>query len=181
MKKVIYIAIGFISLFLGILGIFLPVLPTTPFLLLSAFLFSKSSDIFFNKLISHPKLGPYILDFQVNKSIPLRTKIISVSTLWATILFSVFYILKGKIILQSLLLAIAVGVTIHILSFKTKKQALPLDRSLPHTLQIVVGRTEMSTTDITAIRRQRGRMYRLQNAMFFRIYYCSFFLRIRTP
>ncbi len=121
MKKVIYIAIGFISLFLGILGIFLPVLPTTPFLLLSAFLFSKSSDIFFNKLISHPKLGPYILDFQVNKSIPLRTKIISVSTLWATILFSVFYILKGKIILQSLLLAISVGVTIHILSFKTKK------------------------------------------------------------
>lgn len=121
MKRVIFISIGFISLFLGVLGMFLPVLPTTPFLLLTAFLFSRSSDLFFKKLISHPKLGPYILDFQLHKSIPLRTKIISISTLWVTILFSVFYALQGKFFLQILLLAIAIGVTIHILSFKTKK------------------------------------------------------------
>ncbi|MBR4970693.1 MAG: YbaN family protein, partial [Paludibacteraceae bacterium] len=66
MKRVIFISIGFISLTLGILCLFLPILPTTPFLLLSAFLFSKSSDGLYYKLINHPKLGPYIIDFQEN-------------------------------------------------------------------------------------------------------------------
>ncbi len=121
MKRVIFISIGFISLTLGILGLFLPILPTTPFLLLSAFLFSKSSDGLYYKLINHPKLGPYIIDFQENKSIPLRIKIISVTTLWTTILLSIIFALKNQQIGQILLLIIAIGVTIHILSFKTKK------------------------------------------------------------
>lgn len=121
MKKIIFISFGFTSLFLGILGMFLPILPTTPFLLLSAFLFSKSSDELYYKLINHPKLGPYIIDFQKNKCIPLRVKIISVATLWTTILLSIIFALKNQPIWQILLLIIAIGVSIHILSFKTKK------------------------------------------------------------
>ncbi len=121
MKKIIFISIGFTTLFLGILGMFLPILPTTPFLLLSAFLFSKSSDELYYKLINHPKLGPYIIDFQENKCIPLRVKIISVATLWTTILLSIIFALKNQPIWQILLLIIAIGVSIHILSFKTKK------------------------------------------------------------
>lgn len=116
MKKLL-VAFGIISLSLGIIGIFLPVLPTTPFLLLSAWLFSKSSARWHNWLLQHKRLGTYIRQFQEDKSIPLRIKIISISMLWATISFSAI-IAIDPLWLKILLFAIAVGVSIHILSFK---------------------------------------------------------------
>jgi uncharacterized membrane protein YbaN (DUF454 family) len=109
---------GFISLALGVLGIFLPLLPTTPFLLLSAALFARSSPRFYNLLLNHKVLGTYIRGFLVEKSIPLRIKILSISFLWTTILGSIFFGVE-KTWLQLLLVAIALVVTFHILSFKT--------------------------------------------------------------
>ncbi|MDL2312261.1 YbaN family protein [Bacteroidales bacterium OttesenSCG-928-B11] len=120
MKKALFLTIGFISLGLGILGIFLPVLPTTPFLLLTAALFAKSSDRWYRKLISHPKLGPYILDFREHRSIPLRAKIITIGLLWITIGFSVIFAVTVWW-LRGILLGVAVGVSIHVGSFATKK------------------------------------------------------------
>ena len=117
--KIFLIILGAISLTLGILGIFLPVLPTTPFLLLTAWCWLKSSKKLYNKLMDHPRLGPYIQDFQINKSISLKTKIISVSTLWITISISIIFAVDN-IYIRLLLLLIAIAVTIHILSFKTK-------------------------------------------------------------
>ena len=108
------------SLALGILGIFLPLLPTTPFLLLTAALYFKSSPRLYNWLLNHKHLGPYIRNFRENKAIPLRAKIISISLMWITMLYCVFFIVP-YIWVKVILLIIAAGVTYHILSFKTLK------------------------------------------------------------
>jgi uncharacterized membrane protein YbaN (DUF454 family) len=121
--KYLLIVLGIISLGLGILGIFLPLLPTTPFLLLSAFLFAHSSEKLHSWLLNHKILGKYIHDFLQDRTIPLRIKIISISMLWATIICSIIFVANGKLWLQILLFAIAAGVTVHILSYKTKKNA----------------------------------------------------------
>ncbi len=119
--KVLLIILGSISLGLGILGIFLPVLPTTPFLLLSASLYFRSSPKLYNKLLSHPKLGPYIINFREKKAIPLRVKITSVTLLWVTLLYCTFFVANNWF-MRILFPCIAIGVTIHILSFKTAEE-----------------------------------------------------------
>lgn len=88
--KVLYILFGTLSLALGIIGIFLPLLPTTPFLLLTAALYVRSSPRLYNRLLHHKYLGSYIRNFRENKAIPLRAKIISVSLIWITILNCIF-------------------------------------------------------------------------------------------
>ena len=107
--KTLYIALGTLSLALGILGIFLPLLPTTPFLLLTAALYFKSSPRLYNWLLNHKHLGPYIRNFREN-----------ISLMWITMLYCVFFIVP-YIWVKVILLIIAAGVTYHILSFKTLK------------------------------------------------------------
>lgn len=119
--KKIYVFFGILSLVLGFIGIFLPLLPTTPFLLLSAILFSKGSKKLHDWLINHKLFGKYIYEFTVEKAIPLNAKIISISMMWLSILFSVFVVANGKLWLQILLIAIALAISIHISLFKTKK------------------------------------------------------------
>lgn len=121
MKKIIFRTLGFTSLILGIIGIALPILPTTPFLLLSSFLFLKSSERLYNWLLNNKILGQYIKDFQIEKSIPLKVKISSISLLWITISTSAIFFIH-IIWLKLLLFAIAIGVSIHILHYKTKKK-----------------------------------------------------------
>ncbi len=118
--KILLTIFGLISLGLGILGIFLPVLPTTPLLLLAAFLFLRGNQKLYDWLMNHPKLGPYITDFMVHKSIPLHVKTISIALIWITLLNCAVFIAPNWL-LRIFFLAIAVGVTIHILSYKTKK------------------------------------------------------------
>ena len=118
--KYIYFIFGSFSLVLGIIGIFLPILPTTPFLLLSAALYVRSSQRAYNWLINHKYLGPYIRCFREEKSIPLHAKVVSVSLLWITALYCIFFKFS-HIALDLLMLFIAVSVTTYILSFKTRK------------------------------------------------------------
>ena len=73
--KYVYLFIGSLSLILGVIGIFLPILPTTPFLLLSAALFFRSSPRAYDWLLTHKYLGPYIRSFREDRMIPLRAKI----------------------------------------------------------------------------------------------------------
>ncbi|WHH57854.1 YbaN family protein [Petroclostridium sp. X23] len=121
--KTILILVGSISLGLGVLGIFLPLLPTTPFLLLAAACYSKSSDKFYNKLINNKMLGRFIKNYREGKGIPLRGKVLSITMLWLAIGYSV--ILAGlNLIIRILLLIIAVGVTVHILRIKTSEKKI---------------------------------------------------------
>ncbi|MCK4431669.1 MAG: YbaN family protein [Candidatus Aminicenantes bacterium] len=105
---------------LGIIGIFLPLLPTTPFLLLAAACYARSSKRFYNWLLTNRWLGNYIRNYRERKGVPFKIKILSISFLWIAIGYSaifVVHILLGRIIL----ILIAIGVTIHILSIQTLK------------------------------------------------------------
>lgn len=119
MKKYLLIIIGCISLALGVIGMFLPVLPTTPFLLLSAGCFLRSSKPLYDWLLNHKYLGEYIKDFIEYKAISKRIKVTIILTLWLTILLSVMIV--DIMWVKLLLILIAIGVSVHILHFKTKK------------------------------------------------------------
>ncbi len=118
--KILLTIFGLISLGLGILGIFLPVLPTTPLLLLAAFLFLRGNRRLYDWLMNHPKFGPYITDFMVHKSIPLHVKIVSVTLIWLTLLNCAIFIAPNWV-LRIFFVVLASAVTAHILSYKTKK------------------------------------------------------------
>lgn len=98
-------------------GIFLPLLPTTPFLLLGAACYARSSDRFHDRLINHRILGEYIRNYRDHKAVKLKAKVAAITLLWATIGVSIF--LVGLLWVKVLLLAIAVGVTWHLLSLRT--------------------------------------------------------------
>ncbi len=119
----LFVILGCVSLGLGLVGIFLPLLPTTPFLLLSAALFMRSSQRLYDWLLNHKTLGPYIRNFRENRAIPLRVKIISVTLMWITMGYSILCVVENHLWAQLLLLAAAVGVTWHIRSFKTLKKS----------------------------------------------------------
>lgn len=119
--KYLLALIGLISLGLGILGIFIPLLPTTPFLLLSAALFMKSSKRLYNWLINHKYLGEYLQNYLYHKTISTKAKISSLIILWVAIISSSILLIENLIV-KIVLLTIAIGVTIHILSFKSYKQ-----------------------------------------------------------
>jgi uncharacterized membrane protein YbaN (DUF454 family) len=117
--RIILVIIGSVSLILGLLGIFLPVLPTTPFLLLSAAVWVKASPRLYTWLINHRVFGEYIRNFRENRALPLRVKIISVSLLWATMSYCIIVVASGKLWLQLMLLTLAIAITWHILSYAT--------------------------------------------------------------
>ena len=100
------------------MGAFIPVLPTTPFLLLSAALFLRGNRRLYDWLMNHPRMGTYITNFVKHKAIPLRVKIVSVATLWITLLYCAIFV-ASHWILSGLFITIAIGVTIHILHYKT--------------------------------------------------------------
>jgi len=118
--KYIFNVFGSIFLIVGVVGIFLPLLPTTPFLLVSAAMFFRGSEKLYTKLMEHPYLGTYIAQYRIHKAIPLKAKVISITFLWLTILFSAFFVVPLWWV-KILLIGIAIAVTFHILSYKTWK------------------------------------------------------------
>lgn len=118
----LYTGFGLISLSLGVIGVFLPLLPTTPFILLSGFLFARGNEKLNIWLRNHKMFGQIIKDYHEDKSIPLHAKILALTLMWASILYATIVAANGKLWLQILLLVIATSVSIHILSFKTKKK-----------------------------------------------------------
>lgn len=119
-KKWLYIITANFLVLLGVIGIFVPVLPTTIFLILAASLYLKSSEIYYNWLINNKILGKYIKDYLEHKGMPLSSKIVSITFLWVGISFSVIFLIDIYWV-KLLLLAIAVGVTIHLIMLKTLK------------------------------------------------------------
>lgn len=79
------LGVGWLSVTLGVIGIFLPVLPTTPFLLLAAACFARSSQRFYDWLVTHPRLGPWLRDYLEGNGIPRKAKIYSIATMWLSI------------------------------------------------------------------------------------------------
>lgn len=118
MMKILLTIFGIIALGLGVLGIFLPVLPTTPLLLLAAALFLRGNMKLYDWLLNHPKLGPYIRNFMEHKAIPLKIKVLSVSLVWITLLNCAIFV-ADHWAFRTFFALLAVAITIHILSYKT--------------------------------------------------------------
>jgi uncharacterized membrane protein YbaN (DUF454 family) len=111
---------GFLLVGIGVIGIFLPILPTTIFLILASACFLKSSPQANEWLRDHKILGAYIKNYQDKSGLTIKAKVFNVALLWIMILSSAYFFTE-ELFIKLLLLAIAIGVTIHLLMVKTKK------------------------------------------------------------
>lgn len=122
--RYLLIAAGTLSVGLAVLGIFLPMMPTTPFLLLAAACYAKSSEKFYNWLISHKWFGSYIKQYREGQGIPLRAKVLGITMNWTMVLISVIFVAK-IFLLKFFLILSAVGVTIFMLRMPTLRKPVP--------------------------------------------------------
>ncbi|TWH76650.1 hypothetical protein LX59_00695 [Azomonas agilis] len=116
--RMVLLGAGWLAIVLGVLGIFLPLLPTTPFLLLAAACFARSSERFYQWLISHPRLGPWFRDYLDGQGIPLKGKVYAIGLMWMSISIScwivpIFWARMGMLLTAML-------VTIWIVRQKTR-------------------------------------------------------------
>jgi uncharacterized membrane protein YbaN (DUF454 family) len=118
--KYLYLISGFILVAIGVIGIFLPLLPTTIFLILASICFLKSSPKANDWLRNHKILGGYIDNYQNKTGLTRNTKIANIITLWTSISLSAF-LLTNELYIRIILLTIAIGVSIHLLMIKTKQ------------------------------------------------------------
>ncbi|GAB4014250.1 MAG: hypothetical protein Fur0010_12160 [Bdellovibrio sp.] len=114
-KKTILIVVGITSLALGIVGIFLPLLPTTPFILLSAACFSRSSKRLHGWLLTRPHLGSIIRDWDQRGAISIKAKIISTIMIVALFSYTLIFV-DVNLIIKSIVATIGVGILTFILS-----------------------------------------------------------------
>ncbi|MGL1933683.1 MAG: YbaN family protein [Fibrobacterales bacterium] len=121
MKRYLFLFLGTLFLLLGIVGIVLPLLPTTPFLLLSAACYMRSSEKLYHWLTHHKTFGPLINNYLQHRALSLTTKITAISTLWLFILFATF-VVTHLLWVQIALIVIATGVTFYLLSLNTMKK-----------------------------------------------------------
>lgn len=119
--RIILVVAGTLFVGLGILGIFMPVLPTTPFLLLAAACYARSSQRFYDWLLTNKWFGNYIRNYLQGKGIYLKVKILTIALLWLTIICSIAFAVHDFLV-RLILILIAIGVTIHILSVRTFKE-----------------------------------------------------------
>lgn len=117
-KRLFLIIVGLLSLGLAIIGIFLPLIPTTPLLLLSAACFIRSSDRLYEWLITNKYLGPYIKNYREGKGIPLSAKVIGVTLLWCSMLFTIIFVVP-LLVIKLLLAGVGAYFTWFILKQKT--------------------------------------------------------------
>ena len=118
--KGLLIAGGTVCVGLGVLGLLLPLLPTTPFLLLAAVCFARSSPRLLHWLNHNRWFGPYIRDYRAGLGIPLREKILTIAAIWLTISVTIVCFIE-LVWVRALLLAIALAVTVHLLRIETRR------------------------------------------------------------
>jgi hypothetical protein len=116
-KKYFLLTIGTISVFLGILGIFLPLLPTTPFLLLASYCYLRSSKKMHHWIMNHKTFGSYIHNYVEYKAIKKRTRIVALLFLWGSLGFSIYIV--PIFYVKIMLVFIGAAVTLHLCLLKT--------------------------------------------------------------
>ncbi len=114
-KRALYLIGGSIAFILGVIGLFLPLLPTTPFILLAAACYLRSSRKMYDYVTNHKLFGRYIRNYE-NGVMEKKDKYRTLTILWIGIIFSAFVI--DKIAVKGILTAIAIGVTIHLSRLK---------------------------------------------------------------
>lgn len=117
-KRVIYLIIGTVALALGALGLFLPVLPTTPFVILAAACYLRSSKRMHAWILQSRLFGETVENYQAGRGLKRDTKIRALILMWATISISAFFFVD-QLIFRGAMFLVAVGVTIYILGLPT--------------------------------------------------------------
>lgn len=118
LAKPLLFAAGIVSLSAGVVGVFLPILPTTPFLLLAAACFLRSSRRLYTWITRQKILGPYIENWTRYRAITLPAKIASIAVLWAVLVSTILFALSSPF-MRVLLVLVGIGVTVHLLFLKT--------------------------------------------------------------
>ena len=121
LKRRLLILSGTVSTGLGIIGIFIPVLPTTPFLLLAAACYMRSSERFYRWLLNNRLFGAYISNYIKGKGMPLKIKVATILLLWITIGITATFGVQN-IAIRIALVLIAIGVTVHISLIRTNRE-----------------------------------------------------------
>lgn len=127
LRKPLLVAAGLLSLTAGIIGIFVPMWPTTCFLLGAAACFSKSSDRLHNWMLSNRTFGRYLREYKETGTVESRIKVASMSLMWASLVLSSL-IVQPPIWVVSLLFLVGTAVTVHVVS-------IPSRRNLPRKLE----------------------------------------------
>lgn len=143
MIRYIYITLGLISLTLGILGIVTPGLPTTPFILLTAYLFSKSSPYLHKKLMDNKLTGGYIR--RLNEGLSLKARLISISIMWAMIGITIFTAFKHNSTIQWIMVGLGIiGTVAQFIALRKKKPIV-----IPQTALISENESGKTTKQIS--------------------------------
>ena len=120
MRKILYFIAGSLSIILGVIGIFVPLLPTVPFLLLASYCYAKSSGNFYLWLMTNRFFGKMIKDYKEGRGVPLWTKIASISFLWCVMGYSIIYHVESTTI-KVVMILVGVAVTIHLMMLKSHR------------------------------------------------------------
>ncbi len=117
--RAVFLGLGLVCMGLGVLGILLPILPTTPFLLLAAACFARSSERLHHFLLHNRVFGDYLRRYRDGEGMPLGTKLFTLALFWSTLALSIFGAVPSHLWWVRLTLAgIGLGVTLHILRTK---------------------------------------------------------------
>lgn len=119
-KRIILIICGFLSLAIGLVGVAVPILPTTPLVLVSAACFGGSSTRLYNKLLNAKYFGEFVANYKNKTGISKNVKVKSILFLWVTLIISSFIFTKPMILI--ILLIVGISVTLHILLIRAKKK-----------------------------------------------------------
>ena len=116
-KKTLYNIAGTVALLLGIVGIFLPLLPTTPFIILASACYMRGSGRMHHWLINQRHLGPYLRNYHAGRGIPLRAKIVALACMWTSLTVSIWFVpyFWAKLVL----VLTGLGVTIYLIRIRT--------------------------------------------------------------
>jgi uncharacterized membrane protein YbaN (DUF454 family) len=120
-KKMLLLVSGTVFVGIGFIGIIIPVLPTTPFLLLAALCYIRGSEKMYFWLISNKIFGSFIKNYYEGKGITVLAKIATIILLWVSIIISVIFMIH-VVIIQIIVICVAAAVTTHILLIKTNRQ-----------------------------------------------------------
>lgn len=121
--RLAFAALGTLFLLLGIIGAFLPIMPTTPFLLLATACYARSSHRFYNWLMNHPAFGPLIVEWRIYGGIPWRIKLVAVATMILTFGSSILFFIKDGRLQLALT---AFGVTMAIWLYRRPSRDRPI-------------------------------------------------------
>ena len=121
-KRRLLVAAGTLCAGLGIIGIFVPILPTTPFLLLAAACYMRSSERFYRWLTNNRVFGAYVTNYIEGRGMPLRIKVFTILLLWLAIGLSATFAVQSPVT-RIILISVAVGVTVHIILIRKRVEA----------------------------------------------------------